>query len=119
MAEGSSFNLRDYEESIAQTFPVETLDQLNQLEAFRKAFEINPELGEILAGVGISADFGSKGLMPSEWPEFGAVQKTLTEFKNAYDNFQKEMVSILQELARKKGGVGAKKKPKRPSKRKR
>lgn len=118
MAEGFSFNLRDYEESIVHAFPVETFEPLNELEDFRKAFEINPELAEILTGVGISGDFGSKGLLPSEWPEFGAVQKTLAEFKNAYDNFQKEMVSTLQGLVRKKGGIGVQKKPKRPFKRK-
>jgi hypothetical protein len=48
--------------------------------------------------------------MPSEWPEFGPVQKTLIEFKAAYDNFQKEMVSNLQGLARKKRQPKEKKK---------
>ncbi len=38
MAEGSQFNLKEYEESITQTFPKEVLEQLNQIEDFRKAF---------------------------------------------------------------------------------
>jgi hypothetical protein len=100
MAEGSQFNLRGYEESISHTFPKETLEQLNQMEDFRKAFEINSELEKIFKEVGISEDFGLKGLTPPEWPEFGPVQKTLVEFKNAYDNFQNEMVSTLQKIRR-------------------
>jgi hypothetical protein len=100
MAEGSQFNLRGYEESISHTFPKETLEQLNQMEDFRKAFEINSELEKIFKEVGISEDFGLGGLRASEWSEFGPVQKTLAEFKNAYDNFQKEMVSILQKIRR-------------------
>ena len=100
MAEGPQFNLRGYEESISHTFPKETLEQLNQMEDFRKAFEINSELEKIFKEVGISEDFGLNGLTPPEWPEFGPVQKTLVEFKNAYDNFQNEMVSILQKIRR-------------------
>jgi hypothetical protein len=100
MAEGPQFNLKEHAESISHTFPEETLKQLNQIADFRSAFEINPELGGIFKEAGISGDFGSKGLMASEWSEFGPVQKTLTEFKNAYDNFQNEMVSILLKIRR-------------------
>jgi hypothetical protein len=96
MAEGPQFNLKEYEESISHTFPEETLKQLNQILDFRRAFEINPELQGIFKEVGISGDFGSKGLMPSEWPEFGPVQKTLAEFKAAYDGFQYEMVTLIK-----------------------
>jgi hypothetical protein len=102
MAEEPQFNLKEYEESISRAFPPETLEQLNQMEDFRKAFEINPELAGIFNEVGISGDYGLKGLMPSEWPTFGPVQKTLAEFKSAYDAFQGERVSDLQELVRKK-----------------
>jgi hypothetical protein len=98
MAEGPQFSLKDYVESISHTFPEGTVEQLNQIADFRRAFEINPELGGVFKEAGISGDFGSEGLMPSEWSEFGPVQKTLAEFKAAYDTFQKEMVSILKKL---------------------
>lgn len=78
------------------------MEQLNQMEDFRKAFEINSELAEKFKEVGISKEMGLKGLTPSEWPEFGPVQKTLAEFKNAYDGFQKEMVTVFQKLSRTK-----------------
>lgn len=100
MSEGSQFNLEGYAESISHAFPEGVLEQLTQLEDFRKAFEINSELAERFKEVGVSEEMGLKGLTPSDWPEFGPVQKTLAEFKNAYDQFQKEMVSILQKIRR-------------------
>jgi hypothetical protein len=112
MAEESQFNLEDCQESISKTFSPEILQQLNQMEDFRKAYEINPELKEIFREVGILEDLGLGGLMLSEWAEFGPVQKTLAEFKSAYDTFQKEMVSILQEHVRNKKRIEMKKKEK-------
>ncbi|MDI6763604.1 MAG: hypothetical protein QME83_11315 [Thermodesulfobacteriota bacterium] len=96
MAQEPRFDLNEYGESISNIFPAGVLDQLNQIEDFRKAYEINPELSEILKEVGISGDFGLGGLAPSDWPGFGPVQKTLSEFKGAYDAFQKEMVSLIK-----------------------
>ena len=112
MAEEPDFNLGEYDESISKTFSPQILPQLNQMEDFRKAYEINPELKEIFREVGISEDLGLGGLTPSDWAQFGPVQKTLTEFKSAYDTFQKEIVSILQELIRNKRLIEVKKKKK-------
>ena len=94
MAEDSKFSLKDYDESIRHVFPSTILERLNQMEDFRKAYEINPELAEIFTAVGILEDFGLKGLKPSDWSEFGPVQKTLSEFKAAYDTFQNRIVEI-------------------------
>jgi hypothetical protein len=102
MSEGPQFNLGEYGESISHAFPERILEQLTRLEDFRKAFEINSELAERFKEVGISEEMGLEGLTPSEWPEFGPVKKTLAEFKNAYDSFQKDMVTIFQGLGRKK-----------------
>ena len=98
MSERQGFRLKSYENSISKIFPPQFLQLLNQLEDFRKAYEINPELEKIFKSVGIAGNFGPGGLKPEEWPEFGPVQKTLTEFKASYDAFEKEMVSTLQKL---------------------
>jgi hypothetical protein len=100
MAEDPKFGLKDYDESIRHAFPSDILERLNQMEDFQKAYEINPELAETFAAVGISEDFGVKGMKPSDWPEFGPVQKTLAEFKAAYDAFKKEMVSLSWDASR-------------------
>jgi hypothetical protein len=102
MAEEPRFNLKDYEESISNHFSPDALNTLNQIEDFRKAYEINQEQKEIFQEVGILEDFGLEGLLPSDWAQFGPVQKTLSEFKSAYDHFEKEMVSTLQGLIKKK-----------------
>jgi hypothetical protein len=98
MSERPGFRLKAYENSISKIFPPQFLQLLNQLEDFRKAYEINPELEKIFKSVGIAGNFGPGGLKPEEWPEFGPVQKTLTEFKASYDAFEKEMVSTLQRI---------------------
>jgi len=110
MVEEPQFNLKVYEESISHTFPPQILDQLNQMEDFRKAFEINSELAEIFRKVGVSDDFDLNGLNPHGWSKFGPVQKTLSEFKSAYDTFREEMLSVLQKLVRKKGQKSGSKK---------
>ncbi len=116
MAEQPQFNLKEVEESISHPFPLETFEQLNQMEDFQKAFEINSELAAIFKEVDILEDFGLKGLKPTDWPTFGPVQKTLTEFKSAYDTFQGEMVSHLQNLIKKKQQTKGKKSQKSRSK---
>jgi hypothetical protein len=97
LSEMPRFRLKEYEASISKTFPPQFLHRLRQIADFCKAYEINPELAGIFKSVGIVGDFGKKGLKPEEWPEFGPVQKTLAEFKAAYDNFQKEIVTAVQQ----------------------
>jgi len=107
-AQEAQFNLEGCKDSISHTFLPEILERLNQMEDFQKAYEINPELTETFKEAGIYEDFGLIGLTPEGWSQFGPVQKTLSEFKSAYDSFQKEMVSALQKLVRKKRSLGKK-----------
>jgi hypothetical protein len=100
MSEAPGFKLKEYEASISKTFSPQFLQRLKQIEDFRRAFDINPELATIFKSVGIVGAFGKEGLTAEQWSQFGPVQKTLTEFKAAYDAFQKEMVTIVQETAR-------------------
>ena len=111
MAEEPQFNLEEFEESISKAFPPDAFELLNQMGDFLKAYEINPELEEIFKEAGIPERFGLAGLKPSDWPTFGPVQKTLSEFKAAYDAFQAEMVSILKKL---RPRVSKKSKAKKP-----
>ncbi len=115
MAEDPQFHLEEFAESIQQTFPSEVLEQLNQIQDFRKAYEINHELAEVFKEVGLQEDLGSEGMSPSDWPEFGPVQKTLAEFKAAYDGFYTEMISSLKKPALKRKPKVSKKKPKKPT----
>ncbi len=103
MAQGPPFRLETFVESILESPPPPALNLLHSIEDFRKAYEINAELADLFKEAGISEDFGLEGLTPSEWSTFGPVQKTLFEFKNAYDTFQKEMISLLKAMTVKRG----------------
>jgi hypothetical protein len=118
MAEEPLFSVKKYEESISHPFFPDPLPLLNQIEDFRKAYEVPLELSGFFKEVGMDGDFGLRGLTPSEWQEFGPVQKTLTEFKSAYDTFQKDIVTLFQEVLRKKETPRVKKRGKAISKKK-
>ena len=96
MAKGEHFRSGAYHESIRQEVPEEVLALLSQMKDFRKAYEINDEIAACLMEAGIKGDFGRGGLKPSEWAEYGAVEKTLEEFKGAYDRFRQDMVALVQ-----------------------
>ncbi len=101
MADDPHWDWREYCESISDNFPAGILDELNRIEDFRKAFEINSELAEVFKEAGLSGDFGLGGLEPTDWPTFGPVVKTLFEFRRAYDTFKEEMISLLKSGHRK------------------
>jgi hypothetical protein len=99
MAEEAGFTLGDYVESITRQFPGEVLRKLNTIPDFRKGYELNVELNQILREAGISGDFGTGGHTPAQWPEFGSVQKTLAEFKAAYDKFRADTLALFHAAA--------------------
>jgi hypothetical protein len=100
MAEADGFRLVRFEESITGEFSPEVLQRLNEMADFRQGYELNVELNQILCEAGIEGDFGSGGHTPDQWSEFGSVQKTLGEFKAAYDGFRDEMLRLFQESER-------------------
>ena len=99
MAEESDFRLEDYAESITQQFPDVVLKKLTTIPDFRKGYELSGELSQLLRKVGIDGNFGIGGHTPDQWPEFGSVQKTLAEFKAAYDKFRADMVGLFNTAA--------------------
>jgi hypothetical protein len=111
MAEDPGFNLGDYVESIIDQFPQDVVDKLNTISDFRKGYELNPELNRVLREAGIAGDFGSGGHKPEQWPEFGSVEKTLAEFKGAYDKFREDILGLFKAAAQPVARRAAAKKP--------
>jgi len=99
MAEAEGFPVADYRESIGDKFPAPVLEWLNRIPDFRTGYELTPELNGVLREAGVASDFGSGGLRPEQWPEFGSVQKTLAEFKGAYDAFRGDVLRLFKEVA--------------------
>jgi hypothetical protein len=111
MAEEPGFKLEDYVESITQQLPDVVVRKLNTIPDFRVGYELNGELSQTLRQVGIDGNFGIGGHTPEQWPEFGSVQKTLAEFKSAYDKFRGDMLGLFAEAAGPAAKVAAPKKP--------
>ncbi|HSB70937.1 MAG TPA: hypothetical protein VLT62_16545 [Candidatus Methylomirabilis sp.] len=96
MAEEPGFKLAEYAGSITHQFPPEVLEKLNTIPDFRKGYELNAELNRILREAGVAGDFGSGGHTPEQWPEYGSVQKTVAEFKGAYDRFRDDVLGLFR-----------------------
>ncbi len=95
------FDLSEYENSIMLKHDPRIAEKLMQLEDFRKAYELTPDLAEVLKEVGIDVEgFGLNGLKPEEWSSFGSAIKTMSGFTNAYNKFREEVVEIAKEVAR-------------------
>jgi len=99
MAEADGFRLVQYAESITGEFSGEVGQRLDTLADFRKGYELNAELAQVLREARIEGDFGSGGHTPDQWAEFGSVQKTLAEFKAAYDAFRADLLRLFKEVA--------------------
>lgn len=99
LKEAMSSNLEDYRESIMQPLEEEPLKVLMKLEDFVKAYEASPEVNELLKKVGITGDYGTRGLKLEEWPSYGPCAKTLREFTNAYLKFRDKVIKAIKEIA--------------------
>ncbi len=91
--------LQDFEDAVLMDHDPEIADRLLKLEDFKKAYEMNPWLYEQLKEAGIEPGFGDGGMMPEDWPNFGSVIKTTTQFKNAYEEFKSETVEFVKKVA--------------------
>jgi hypothetical protein len=99
LSEDPGFKLDGYVESITQQFPDDVVRRLTTLPDFRVGYELNGGLSQLLRRVGIDGDFGIGGHTSEQWPEFGSVQKTLAEFKAAYDKFRGDMLTLFAAAA--------------------
>ncbi len=94
------FNLEEYNNAIMRQTDEETVRKLYELEDFIKAYELTPELKEILEKVGINVeDIGTNGLEYEQWGLFGSAVKTMNGFTEAYNTFREKVVRIAEEVA--------------------
>ena len=92
----ANFNLEKYRQSIRAGIDSGVIKRLLEIEDFQKIYELTPKLGKILKEIGIEGDFVGRGMKPEDWKNYGAVQKTMTEFKNAYQDFQKKVLEFVK-----------------------
>ncbi|HGJ67436.1 TPA: hypothetical protein ENS27_18895 [bacterium] len=98
-SEQAGFKLEDYKESVLDRFDIGVEKRLEEVADFPRGYNLTKTLKDFLLNeVGVDvANWNTKGLTPEEWQLFGSVQKTLAEFKNAYDTFAKKCVEAVKE----------------------
>ncbi len=93
------FKLDDYAESILQPLDEKALKRLmERYEDFVKAYEASPELNELLRKVGITKDYGNRGIRTQDWPNYGPCKKTMKEFTDAYLKFREKVLATIKEI---------------------
>ena len=105
MAETEGFRLEAFREAILQTYDPGAAKRLSKLPDFQLAHELTPDMRNFLmneVGIPEVADWGTEGIQPEEWRQFGSVKKTLSEFRAAYDAFVVKCAGIAKEAAIKK-----------------
>ena len=99
------FKMDDYKESILRGLDPDVVRRLTETwdirDLFVSAYELTPELAEILEDAGIAdiEKYGRNGLKPEEWGRFGSTEKTMREFSESYDRFRKRCVEFVAKVA--------------------
>ncbi|MDW8034604.1 MAG: transaldolase family protein [Nitrososphaerota archaeon] len=93
----NGFKIESFKESISWSLDEKYLKILMNVDDFVKAYEITPRLKEFLEKLGISGDYGTKGVEVVDWPNYGPCFKTLKEFTQVYLNFRKRILDILKD----------------------
>jgi hypothetical protein len=100
-SEADGFNLEDFRDAVLDTYEPGVDQRLRELPDFCRGYDLTPSLKDFLQNVvGIDvAGWQTRGIEPGEWPDFGSVQKTSAEFREAYDTFAAKCVAIAREVA--------------------
>ena len=101
MSEQEGFSLEAFREAVLDSYGPEVVQRLRRLPDFCRGYDLTPSLRSFLIGdVGIDVEsWQTSGLEPVQWPAFGPVQKTVAEFRAAYDAFAARCLSIAEEAA--------------------
>ena len=101
MSEKETFRLEDYRESVLGSYDPAVAERLAAFPDFRLGYDLTASLKELLLEAGIEevAQWGTEGIRPEQWHEFGPVQKTSAEFRAAYTAFAAKCVAIAKEQA--------------------
>ncbi len=104
-----SFKIENYLESILkpvdsailQRLTGDTDDLRNEVTKF---YEITKPQSEILKKAKIPnvEQYGSKGILSSQWQRFGAVVKTMDEFSSSYETFKSKCTSFVKKISKEK-----------------
>ena len=100
-SEAEGFRLEAFRDAALDSYEPGVDRRLRELPDFCRGYDLTPSLKDFLeneVGIDVSG-WQTRGLEPGDWPEFGSVQKTSAEFRDAYDTFAAKCVAIAREVA--------------------
>ncbi|MBS7614327.1 hypothetical protein KEJ18_01125 [Candidatus Bathyarchaeota archaeon] len=93
--------LKPLDSAILQRLTRDTNDLKNEVNKF---YEITKPQSEIMKKAKIPSveQYGSGGILPSQWQSFGAVIKTMDEFSSSYETFKAKCISFVKKVSKEK-----------------
>ena len=83
------------------SYEPDVVERLRALPDFCRGYDLTPSQKSFLqdkAGIDVFT-WQTSGLEPTDWPDFGPVQKTTAEFRAVYDAFAAKCVAIAKQVA--------------------
>lgn len=96
-AESGNFELASYRDTILRLPDMQLVNRLMRIHEFVRGYELTEKISAQLVRAGVLSqpqDLGLGGLLEDEWHDFGAVRKTMSEFREAYEKFLDRCVKL-------------------------
>jgi hypothetical protein len=96
-SERDNFDLNSFRNAVTSAPDQEVVKRLMSIDDFVRGYDSTKAISTELVRVGVLSDeqeLGLGGVPEDEWQGFGAVQKTMGEFKDAYDRFLARCVDL-------------------------
>jgi len=96
-SERDNFDLNSFRNALASAPDQKVVKRLMSIDDFVRGYDSTKAISTDLVRVGVLSDeqeLGLGGVPEDEWQGFGAVQKTMAEFKDAYERFLARCVDL-------------------------
>jgi hypothetical protein len=96
-SERDNFDLNSFRNAVASAPDPEVVKRLMSIDDFVRGYDSTKAISTDLVRVGVLSDeqeLGLRGVPEDEWQGFGAVKKTMAEFKDAYERFLARCVDL-------------------------
>jgi hypothetical protein len=96
-SERDDFDLNSFRDAVSSLPDPRLVDRLTEIDDFVRGYESTKSISVELVRVGVLSDeqeLGLRGIPEDEWQDFGAVKKTMAEFKDAYEKFLARCVGL-------------------------
>jgi hypothetical protein len=96
-SERNNFDLNSFRNAVASAPDPEVVKRLMRIDDFVRGYDSTKAISAELVRVGVLSDeqeLGLGGVPEDEWQGFGAVKKTMAEFKDSYERFLARCVDL-------------------------